>query len=384
MSCVTGDWINNPETQAVCNVLSKAGHNALFVGGCVRNALMGVSVNDIDIATDALPERVLHLFDSAGLRTIPTGINHGTVTVVSGGTPHEITTFRRDVETDGRRATVEHTDCVKDDARRRDFTMNALYAQPDGTVLDPLCGLPDLQARKLRFIEDPSARIEEDYLRILRFFRFHAWYGDPSAGLDQEGLAACALLSAGIETLSKERIGAEMLKLLAAADPAPSVAAMTAAGCLTRVLPGADATSLPVLIHLEAEAGVRPDPIRRLAILGGEDVKTRLRLSKMDEARRALIWSSASDMKNPAEHAYRHGADAALDIAIVHAAAFEIALPGELRASLALGSGAKFPIAAADISARFAGPALGEKLRMLESAWIESGFTATRDMLLKQ
>ena len=175
---------------------------------------------------------------------MPTGLAHGTVTVVAGGRPFEVTTFRRDVETFGRRAVVAFSTDLRDDAARRDFTMNALYVRPDGTVVDPLGGLPDLRAGRVRFVGDGAARIAEDYLRILRFFRFHAWYGDPAAGLDPDGLAACAALQDGLARLSRERVGAEVTKLLAAPDPAPAVGPMAAAGILARVLPGADAAAL--------------------------------------------------------------------------------------------------------------------------------------------
>ena len=189
---ISGDWLTRAETQAVCAMLTAGGYQVLLVGGCVRNALLGAPVADVDIATDAPPQIVSDLAENAGLKAVPTGINHGTVTIIAGGIPHEVTTFRRDVETFGRHAKVAFSTRLNDDAARRDFTMNALYARPDGTVLDPLNGLPDLVARRVRFVGDPEQRIGEDYLRILRFFRFHAWYGDPAGGLDPDGLAACA------------------------------------------------------------------------------------------------------------------------------------------------------------------------------------------------
>ena len=206
---------------------------------------------------------------AAGLAAVPTGIDHGTVTLLSDGQPFEVTTFRRDVETFGRHATVAFSTDIAEDAARRDFTMNALYAEPDGTLVDPLGGLADLRARRVRFVGDPARRIAEDYLRILRFFRIHAWYGDPAGGLDPEGLAACAALQEGLDSLSRERVGAEIAKLLAARDPAPAVAAMAATGILARVLPGADPRALAPLVHLEAGAGLAPRWQRRLAALGG-------------------------------------------------------------------------------------------------------------------
>lgn len=276
-------------------MLTDAGYQAYFVGGCVRNALIGTPVNDIDIATDALPEKVMQLAEAAGFRAVPTGIDHGTVTVVSKSIPHEITTYRNDVETDGRRAVVAFSTNITDDARRRDFTMNALYADIDGNVLDPLGGLDDLKARRVRFVDDPNDRITEDYLRTLRFFRFHAWYGDPQAGMDADALAAIASNLERLDTLSRERVGSEFKKLLTARDPAPAVGAMMQAGVLTRLLPGADNQFLAPLVHLDA--AFPPDPIRRLAALGGQDVATRLRLSREDARHLKVLRDQMGDTK---------------------------------------------------------------------------------------
>lgn len=378
---ITGDWIARPETQAVCAALAGGGHAAYFVGGCVRNALLGVAVADVDIATDARPERMMALAIDAGLRVVPTGLDHGTVTVVSGGVPHEVTTFRRDVETFGRRAVVAFADDIATDAARRDFTMNALYASPDGTLSDPLgSGLADLAARRVRFVGLPEERIAEDYLRILRFFRFHAWYGAPQGGLDPDGLAACAALNGGIETLSRERIGAEMRKLLAAPDPAPSVAAMAQAGVLARVLPGANVRALPVLVHHEGDA---PGPwLRRLAVLGGQDVADRLRLSRAEARDLDTLRAGVEGAEGPAALAYRHGADLATDIVLARAALLESPLPEGWRQAIRQGAAAVFPVTAADLMPALSGPAIGTRLRELERRWVASGFTLSRAELL--
>lgn len=277
---ITDAWLKDEGLQQVLHLLTDAGHLAFLVGGCVRNALLGKSVADIDIATDAVPDRVTDVARAAGLKVVPTGVEHGTVTVVVQGVPHEVTTFRRDVETFGRHATVAFSTCVEEDAARRDFTMNALYADAAGRIVDPIGGLPDLMARRVRFVGDADARIREDYLRILRFFRFHAWYGDAEAGMDEAALAACGANSAGLDTLSRERIGHEMRRLLAAPDPAPALAAMRATGVLARVLPGADPTALGPLVHLEPPYA--PEWIRRLAVLGGSEAEDRLRLSRAE------------------------------------------------------------------------------------------------------
>ncbi len=376
---ITGAWLTRPETRAVCAALTGAGHRALFVGGCVRNALLGVAVADIDIATDATPETVTILAENAGLKAVPTGIDHGTITVVSGGIAHEVTTFRRDVETFGRHATVAFTADPAEDAARRDFTMNALYATPEGEVLDPLGGLPDLRARRLRFVGDPASRIREDYLRILRFFRFHAWYGDPQEGLDPEGIAACAENLDGLAGLSRERIGTEMRKLLSAPDPAPAIGPMTVIGVLNAILPGADPRALPPLIHLEADQP--PHWRRRLAVLGGEDVAERLRLSRRDSRDLACVRDELGTTRPALELAYRHGADLARDIILCRAALFETPPPEGWQAEIATGAVATFPLRAADLPG-LEGLALGARLKALEGRWIASGFRLDRESLL--
>ncbi|MFD1913597.1 CCA tRNA nucleotidyltransferase [Halodurantibacterium flavum] len=377
---VAGPWLER--AAPVCTMLTGAGFRALFVGGCVRNALLDMPVSDVDIATDATPDRVLALAEATGLRAVPTGIAHGTVTIIANGTPHEVTTFRRDVETDGRHAVVVFGTDIAEDAARRDFTMNALYADPSGRVVDPLGGLDDLRARRLRFVGDPARRIAEDYLRILRFFRFHAWYADPAAGLDPDGLAACAEQAEGIEALSRERVGAEMRKLLAAPDPAPAVAAMAQTGILTRILPGADARTLPVLVHLEAGEDVAPDWTRRLALLGGEGLPGRLRLSRAEARRLETLRRLALDDAGAAETAYRHGAELARDACLIRAALMGVPLPGDWKAAIERGASAVFPVSARDLAARYDGPALGARLRELEARWIASGFALGRDELL--
>ena len=368
---ISGDWLEASSTQAVCAALTAQGNRALFVGGCIRNTLLGMPVADVDIATDAPPEKTIALARDAGLNPIPTGIAHGTITVVADHRAYEVTTFRRDVETTGRHAVVAFTTDVAEDARRRDFTMNALYADASGEVIDPLGGLPDLLAHRVRFVGSPVERITEDYLRILRFFRFHAWYGDPAEGLDPDGLAACAALQAGLDCLSRERVGAELTKLLAAHDPAPAVAAMAAAGIVARLLPGADPSGLAALVHVEGVAHVAPDWRRRLAVLGGAPCWSEtLRLSRTDARAVAAIRAALADALPPAAGAWRHGADAARDAALVTAAATGAQLPDSLAEELNRGATAVLPVSARDLSLH--GPALGAALRRAEAAWIAS------------
>jgi len=377
---LAGQWLNRGETQAICAMLTMAGHQALVVGGAVRNALLGMEVADVDIATDALPGAVALLAEAAGMRVVPTGIDHGTVTVVANGLPYEVTTFRRDLASDGRHAVVGFGASLAEDAARRDFTMNALYAQADGTVIDPLGGMPDLLARRVRFVGDASARIAEDYLRILRFFRFYATHGDPDQGPDAEGLAACAANLEGLETLSRERVGAEMRKLLAASDPAPAVGAMVSCGVLGQILPGADAEALTVLVHLES--GVPPGWMRRLVALGGDDPSAALRLSRAESRDWALLRDLIGGAEGPGEMAYRHGASLVCDALLLRGAVFEVDLPDLWQQAVAEGAAAQFPLAAADLMPGLQGPALGARLAELEAAWIASGFSLSRaDML---
>ncbi|MCF6429614.1 CCA tRNA nucleotidyltransferase [Leisingera sp. MMG026] len=373
-------WLKDPATQAVCKAVNADGAQVLFVGGCVRNALLGEAVSDMDIATDALPDQVMALAGRAGIKVVPTGIDHGTVTLIKNGIPHEITTFRRDVATDGRRAIVAFSTDITEDARRRDFTMNAIYARPDGEIVDPLDGMADLQKRRIRFIGTAENRIREDYLRSLRYFRFHAWYGDHALGFDPDALAAIAASLEGLATLSKERVGAEMLKLLAAPDPAPSAAAMRQAGVLAQILPGADDRALAPLIHLEA--GRAASSIRRLAALGGEDLQEALRLSKAQTTHLQAIREAAAGTAGAGELGYRLGAEQALDALLLRSALLEQPVSPDLESKIAQGAKAVFPVKARDLLPDCKGPELGAQLRKLEADWIASGFLLSREQLL--
>jgi len=372
---IKGYWLRHPGTQQVLALLAPG---AFVVGGCVRNDLMDVPVSDIDIATDLVPSRVVALATAAGLRVIKTGVDHGTVTVIACDLAHEVTSFRRDVETDGRYAVVRFTRDMAEDARRRDFTMNALYADATGAVIDPLNGVPDLIARRVRFIDEAAARIAEDHLRILRFFRFQAWYGDPALGIDAEGLAACAAAVDGIAQLSAERITGELVKLLRAPDPAPAVAAMAQSGVLNAVLPGADARLLGVLVHLETSV---PKPMRRLAILGGDTAA--LTLSRGQRSALKLLRDEMGRANLPGALAQHYGADVARQICELHAAQFEQPLPVDLEHDLTTGANAVFPVKAADLMPGLQGPALGAELLRLKELWVASGFTLTREDMLK-
>ena len=374
-------FLADPALRRVVSALESGGYRGLVVGGAVRNAVLRQPVGDVDIATDAPPGRITELAQGAGLKTVPTGIAHGTVTVIAGGTPFEVTTFRRDVETDGRRAVVAFSDRIEDDAARRDFTMNALYATLSGEVLDPVGGWPDLRRRELRFVGDPTARIREDYLRILRFFRFLAWYAHRSAPGTLE--AVCAE-RAGLARVSAERIGAEMRKLLAAPDPAPVLDLMARVGVLGQILPGADPGFVAPLVQAETAHAIAPDWRRRLFALGPDGAAQSLRLSRA-EANYLRDLHAATAHTLP-EAAYRHGAQIARDLALIRQARGAPPPPSPPGPGwpheIARAAAAALPVAASDLMPHLSGPELGRGLKAAEDLWIASDFSAPRAALI--
>ena len=359
--------------------LDAKGGATRFVGGCVRDALLGLDQSDVDLATRLTPVEVIRRLEAAQIKAVPTGIAHGTITAVTAGTPVEVTTLRRDVETHGRHATVAFTDDWQEDAARRDFTINALSADPlSGEVYDYFRGLDDLAARRVRFIGDPLQRIAEDHLRILRFFRFHARFGagDP----DPEGTEACAARANDLMALSRERIADELLKLLALPDPTATVRLMIERGIFRPVLPEIESAGyLERLVEREREAGVAPDGIRRLASLlpprkssDAGSVASRLRLSKAQRAR--LI--SANDYLGtpPREAAYYLGTDGAIDQYLNWADSDETAVAAAR--ALAGWLPPKLPITGGAIVARGIekGPEVAKIMLTVEARWVQEGF----------
>ena len=287
------EWLKRPETARVFAALEESGVETRAVGGAVRDTLLGLPVSEIDLATTARPDQVMALARTAGLKAVPTGIEHGTVTVIANGVPFEVTTLRRDVETFGRHATIAFTEDWEEDARRRDFTLNALYAGSDGAVFDPLGGYADLVAGRVRFIGDAEARIKEDYLRILRFFRFNAYYG--KGPFDPEGLQAAVRLRAGLDQLSAERVAAEFRRLLVAPQAMRAVEALFDYGLLSGLLGSVPRLErFKRLIAIEEMLGLVPDAMVRLAALAvfveedAERLAARLRLSNAEQAVLAL------------------------------------------------------------------------------------------------
>lgn len=379
-------WLTASSTRAVMAALEAAGGPgcARFVGGCVRNAVIGAPVADIDIATTLRPEETDRAVRAAGLKAVPTGLVHGTVTAVSGRRPFEITTLRRDVSTDGRNATVAFTDDWAEDAARRDFRLNALYADAQGRVFDPTGeGLADAEAGRIVFVGDPRTRIGEDYLRILRFFRFFAWYGRGEP--DKAGLEACRALAPGMTRLSAERVSKELMTLLAAPDPRVAVAAMAGAGVLAQVLPGAGSGRL-----FDAAVELSPDPVVRLTALLPADegfvreASARLRFPNSTRDRLAAAARVAPTvsltMSDPEVRAavYRHGRRAVAD-ALFRRWAEAPAEAAAARRLLALAEGWKrppMPVGGREL-ARLGvepGPETGRWLKAFEESWIADDF----------
>jgi poly(A) polymerase len=387
-------WMTAPETAAVLDALEAAGGAdcARFVGGCVRNTLIGKPVSDLDIATRLTPDQVTAALVAAKLKAVPTGVVHGTVTAVSGGKPFEITTLRRDVATDGRRAVVAFTDDWAQDAQRRDFTLNSLYASRDGTVFDPTGhGVADARAGRIVFVGEAEARVREDFLRILRFFRFSAWYGSGPA--DVTALAACESLKGELKTLSAERVSKELLKLLAADDPREAVALMARTGVLGEVLPAPiDLGRFNGMVAIEDDQLFENDPVLRLAALLPDDQVSaaafaeRLRLSNAERDRIAAAlaptpafksWMSPREIRRAL---YRLGAQPFRDRAkLAWARADRTATTPQWRGMIALGEGwaaPAFPLSGEDVIAAGApkGPMVGQVLREVEDWWVDHDF----------
>jgi poly(A) polymerase len=391
-------WLREKPLGQLLAVLDRDGEGARVVGGAVRNTLLGLPHGDIDVATTALPQEVTRRAEGAGFKAVPTGFDHGTVTVVIEGRPFEVTTLREDVETFGRHATVKFGRDWKRDAERRDFTMNALSLSPDGAVHDYVGGLADLRAHRVRFIGDAATRIREDYLRILRFFRFHAYYGEGHP--DAAGLSAAIVARAGLEQLSRERVRMELIKLMLAPHAVAALAVMAEAGLLGPVLGGVpQLASFANMTKVEAALGVSPDATRRLGALGvwitedAERLWQRLRLSNGEHERLAAMgerwWHVSPAMDEAAARVliYRIGPQPFLDRALLawtrsdanaHDAAWRaLALTPERWTAPA------FPLRAADFIARGVGkgPVLGSALARAENVWIAEGFPLDRRSL---
>lgn len=368
-------WRARPGLAKLIDALGGGEGLTRYVGGTVRDAILGQPHNDIDVATSLRPDDVTRRLEAAGIKAVPTGIAHGTVTAVSAGQVVEVTSLRRDLSTDGRRATVAFTDDWKEDAARRDFTINALSADPvSGEIFDYFGGVEDLKARRVRFIGDPLQRIAEDHLRILRYFRFHARFGEGAP--DAAALEACAERANDLMALSRERIADELLKLLRLPDPAPTVALMVDRKILAPVLPEIDPRGiarLDALIAAEREAGVGPDALRRLAALLPADsaladrVGSRLKLS--NKARKRVAAAVGPEAGDARALAYRLGTETAVDRLLLAGRPADAAATADWPVPrLPIGGGALIAMGIAE------GPEVARTLRAIENEWIEAGF----------
>jgi poly(A) polymerase len=371
-------WLHADESKRLMGLLEGGSGRTRFVGGCVRDGLLGLPVTDVDLATQLAPNEVMRRLKDAGHTVVPTGIDHGTVTVVINHQPFEVTSLRTDVSTDGRRATVAFTQDWREDAARRDFTMNALYADADGKVFDYFEGQADLSAGRVRFIGDPAQRIREDMLRILRFFRFRARF--PGGALDAPGLAACIALAKGMQSLSRERIREEMLKILAATDPVPAVKEMFAHGILAPVLPDAvSAERLARLVPIEVALHAS-DPLRRLGSLFPADkavleaVGQRLRMSKAQQKRLQAMGVPLEPGQALGEALYWRGSDAVADQLLLNASDVSDSLAAQLREAKAY-KRPPMPVSGKDFIVRGMpkGPAVSHAVRRFETAWVQAG-----------
>ena len=389
--------MTEPETRAVIDALGARGTVVRFVGGCVRNTLLAHPVADIDLATPDTPEMVTALLEEAGLRAVPTGIEHGTITAVAESRPFEVTTLRHDVETYGRHAKIAFTDDWEADSMRRDFTINAIYCDPDGTLYDPHGGEADLHAGRVRFVGNARERIAEDVLRLLRFFRFHAWFGSGVA--DEEALAACREAAPELERLSVERVWCELKKLLAAPDPAPDVQLMKENGILKHVLPEIKTVTgkkspLAALTAIEDELG-EPDPLRRLAVLLSDKraadvakkIAARLKLSNTECDRMMALTGGGYDLGGDSVRwrraLYTSGPDLFHDRVLL-AWATDPQGKETYKKMLAEADGwtpPSLPITGTDILATGMEPgaAVGKLLSRLEDWWIAEDFQPTRN-----
>lgn len=377
------EWRHRPGLDRLLAALEADRGMARYVGGAVRDGILGLPVADVDIATRHLPGAVMDRLKAAGIKAVPTGIDHGTVTAVLDGWPVEITTLRRDVATDGRRATIAYSEDWREDAGRRDFTINALYADPlTGEISDYFGGIEDLAARRIRFIGDPGDRIAEDHLRILRYFRFLARFGE--ADPDAEAYRVCVARAPSLMALSRERVADELLKLLVAGNPVPALRLMADGGIFVPVLPEIDQAGVARterLMGREAAAGIDPSALRRLAALlppdmrVAESVGARLKLSNKARKRLALAHDPAwAALRKPSELAYRIGREGAIDRLLL-----DPDRPVADAASLIAWHRPHLPVSGGDLIRRglAAGPDVARALRKVEQMWIDEDYPGT-------
>ena len=379
---INNEWIKNKVTQNILKIFEGADHNAYLVGGCIRNSILNIPVTDIDISTDATPQQTVDLFNRENFKVAPTGFSHGTVTVISENIPYQITTMRSDQNTDGRHADVVFSDDIKKDAERRDFTINALYADSTGKIINPIGGLEDFNPLAIKFIGDPNNRIQEDYLRILRFFRFHAQFSELVTQFDKVALDAIKKNQDGLKKLSKERIWSELKKILSTSNPARSLYKMSQLGILEIILENKNVHNLKRFNLIEKKMGLEPEPIRRLVAITENTENTFLNLSRKEAKKFSLLKGLLKKKHDPAELVYQFNREIAQSVLAIYT--FYKGEKLKLSDIKKIEKACLFPcpITGAQISKYLDGAAVGIKIKEAQRAWINSNFKSDEAKIL--
>ena len=375
-------WLRNPSAQKLSKLYKNFGYQVLFVGGCVRNTILKMPVTDIDLATDAQPEEIIKIAEENNIRFVPTGLVHGTITLIIDNTNYQITTFRTDFDHDGRYAKVEFTESLLLDASRRDLTINALYCNHVGEVIDPLNGLDDIKKQKIKFIGNPNERIKEDNLRILRFFRFQAIYGNKNLEIDSIALEACHNHKSKLAALSKERITSELRKILSAPNPLEVIIKMNETGVLNELFQKVSIDSLAAYLKTEEKFKININWLGRLLSLQVTQEEESLKLTRCEFKFLKQTKSAIENQINVLEFSYYNGVENGKIYAILQNFRHNIILSKNLLNQINSLTTKKFPITAKDLMPEINGKKLGEALRSLEDRWIKSNFTLSEKELL--
>ena len=377
-------WLRNPSAQKLSKLYKSFGYQVLFVGGCVRNTILKMPVTDIDLATDAQPEEIIKIAKENNIRFVPTGLAHGTITLIIDNKNYQITTFRTDFDHDGRYAKVEFTESLLLDASRRDLTINALYCNHVGEVIDPLNGLDDIKKQKIKFIGNPNERIKEDNLRILRFFRFQAIYGNKNLEIDSIALEACHNHKSKLAALSKERITSELRKILSASNPLEVIIKMNETGVLNELFQKVSIDSLEAYLKTEEKFKININWLGRLLSLQVTQEKESLKLTRCEFKFLKQTKSAIENQIHVLEFSYYNGVENGKIYSILQNFRHNIILSKNLLNQINSLATKKFPITAKDLMPEIRGKKLGEALRSLEDRWIKSNFTLSKIELLAE
>ena len=377
-------WLRNPSAQKLSKLYKNFGYQVLFVGGCIRNTILKMPVTDIDLATDAQPEEIIKIAEENNIRFVPTGLAHGTITLMIDNKNYQITTFRTDFDHDGRYAKVEFTESLLLDASRRDLTINALYCNHVGEVIDPLNGLDDIKKQKIKFIGNPNERIKEDNLRILRFFRFQAIYGNKNLEIDSIALEACHNHKSKLAALSKERITSELRKILSAPNPLEVIIKMNETGVLNELFQNVSIDSLEAYLKTEEKFKININWLGRLLSLQVTQEEESLKLTRCEFKFLKQTKSAIENQIHVLEFSYYNGVENGKIYSILQNFRHNIILSKNLLNQINSLATKKFPITAKDLMPEISGKKLGEALRSLEDRWIKSNFTLSKKELLAE